>query len=352
MKEKVLVATADMTKKEGCFISARFSTMHENLCLKIKGATEGSYTLYAFNSKGEREEIYTASLTHTVEYRFDPIGLAVYHDSQEFDVEIRTEEAFEFSVVEEHDENAASAEEIVDFTEPMENGRMGVMIKRIDGVRELIPTVPRKAIIMGNSLVLGMFGAFGMCASSYDKDYFNYVTKEIKKYNPDCEFVRMHGSGLEQSPGDEGYSKWMYEEPNPGTGKPTYLSFTPDTDLIIIQLTDNVNTDEKVVDFDARIDKFLDTVRAMCPKARIIWVHGWYNELRTVETLKRVCAERDITRISIKDLCTVQNQAREQKYATKPNGEVIETPERYMTHPGDIGMKKIADRIIGALKLG
>ena len=229
---------------------------------------------------------------------------------------------------------------------------MGVLIKRIDGVRELVPTVPKRAIIMGNSLVLGMFNAFGMCASASDKDYFHYVTKEIKKYNPDCEFVRMHGSGLEQSPGDEGYSKWMYEEPNPGTGKPTYLSFTPDTDLIIIQLTDNVNTDEKVVDFNARIDRFLDTIRAMCPKARIIWVHGWYNELRTVDTLKRVCTERDIARISIKDLYTIPNQAREQKYATNPNGEVIEVPERWISHPGDLGMKKIADRIISVLKLG
>ena len=358
MKEKLLLGKNEISISEGKALSAKFATMHENLCLKIKAMAEGTavYTLFAYNSRGERSEIYSAEIPEggEAEYRFDPISLAVYRDSQEFDVEIAGKgiEITDFAVCEEYDESAVAAEPVTDFTAVMEDGHMGVRIKRIDGNEEIVPTIPKKAIIMGNSLVLGMFNAFGMCATASDKDYFYYVTKEIKKYNPDCECIRMHGSGLEQAPGDEGYSKWMYDEPNPGTGKPTYLSFTPDVDLIIIQLTDNVNTDEKVVDFNARIDRFLDSVRTMCPKARIIWVHGWYNAARTAEKLAEACSARGIARINIKDLYTVPNQAREQKYATRPDGSVIEIPEKYMSHPGDIGMKKIADRIISVLKLG
>ena len=98
MREKLLLSTKDISKSDGRYVSARFATMHENLCLKINGATEGSYTLYAFNSKGEREEIYSSKLGAVSEYRFDPIGLAVYHDSQEFEVEINTDDTVEFCV--------------------------------------------------------------------------------------------------------------------------------------------------------------------------------------------------------------------------------------------------------------
>ena len=361
MKEKLLVGKEMLKKTERGYISERFTTLHENLCLRLRLSAEAAcaYSLIAYNTKAEREVIYTAEPKGEAElfaeYRFDPISLAVYHDSKEFEVEINSTgavEVLEFAVVEEYDESVAKTEPVADFTRVMDDGTMGVLIKRIDGKEELVPTIPKKAIIMGNSLVLGMFNAYGMCASASDKDYFHYVTEEIKKYNPDCQCIRMHGSGFEQSPGDEGYSKWMYDEPNVGTGIPTYLSFTPDVDLIIIQLTDNVNTDEKVVDFNARIDKFLDSIRTMCPKARIIWVHGWYNDQRTAEKLTEVCEARNIARINIKYLCTIPNQARHQKYAKRPDGTVTEIPDRWISHPGDIGMKKIADRIISVLKLG
>jgi hypothetical protein len=287
-------------------------------------------------------------------YRFDPISLAVYHDSQEFLVEICAEAStvLDFSVCEEYEDGVAAAEETPDVTLICEDGSRGIYVKRLDGVRELVPTVPKKGIIMGNSLVLGMFNAYGMCSSASDKDYFHYVTTEIKKYNPDFTCARVHGSGFEQSETDEAYSKWLYEDPNPGTGKPTYLSFEPDVDFIIIQLTDNVNTDEKVVKFNERLDTFLEMIKTMCPKARIIWVHGWYNYLRTADKLKESCERFEIERINIRDLYTVKNQAREQKYATRPDGSVIEVPDRWISHPGDLGMKKIADRIIGVLKLG
>jgi hypothetical protein len=319
----------------------------------VKAEGDVTFTLMAYDSKGAKSEIYSCTGA-TLAYSFDPISLAVYRDSQEFRIEINA--PFEFSVeslsvCEVYEEDALTTEPTVNIVEPMEDGKNGVYVLRPDGIKELIPTVPNKGIIMGNSLVLGMFNSFGMCASAMDKDYFYYVTTEIRKYNPDFECARLHGSGFEHSENSEMYSKWFYEDPNPGTGKPTYLSFTPDVDFIIIQITDNVNTEEKMAFFNSNIDGFIAKIKTMCPKARVIFVHGWYNYLRTNEKVAEICDKYSIERVCIRDLYTVKNQARNQPTATRPDGTVIDVPDRWITHPGDLGMKKIADRLISVIKL-
>ena len=148
--EKMIVSISELKREEGKISCARFKTMHENLCLKLACEEEAKYTLVAFNSKGEREEIYSAELAGEGrffgEYRFDPISLAVYHDSQEFTVEITpaTARVLEFSVCEEYEDGVAEAEKTPDVTIIREDGSRGIFVNALTGCESLFPQCRRR----------------------------------------------------------------------------------------------------------------------------------------------------------------------------------------------------------------
>ena len=106
-------------------------------------------------------------------------------------------------------------------------------------------------------------GRFGMCATDSKHDYYYYVTRAILQKNPTAKFAKLSGTAFEGSKDLDTAGRWYAAK--------RYL-FSEDLDLIIIQLGDNVNDNEKKAAFGNNIRQLLAQIKADCPKARVICV--------------------------------------------------------------------------------
>lgn len=291
-------------------------------------------------------------------YNFDPISIAVYRNAVEFRAAVcpsaEGDELFltEFCIEEKQAEIQNEAGEIICNLITDRDGKRAVSVMQPDGSDITVPLVPKKVLFVGNSILLGMHNAYGMCASGPKKDYFYYVSEAIKEKNPDCEFFKLHGAGFEHAENEEMFEKWYSKELNTYTGQPpAEKSFTEDLDLIILQLTDNINNAEKVAAFLKNIDILLERIKTRCPRARLLWVHGWYQRGNSViyKKLLEVCHRWKIERVDISDLKSKENEAFVGQTYLDANGNQAPVKEIWLTHPGDAGMKKIAERIIDVL---
>lgn len=213
------------------------------------------------------------------------------------------------------------------------------------------PTIPRKVKFIGNSVLLGMDGnnqkggAFGMCATSPYKDYAYLVEMAILEKNPSCIFSKIHGADFETSETNAAAESYWTDNQS---------EFDTDLDLVIVQLGDNVNTETRQSVFAENYGKSLIAkIKQKCTKARIICVVGWFNPLKSQITVRDACAKYDCDYVSIYSLSTdPANKGQEGQTTTYYNGETIVTPSGYLSHPGDNGMRLIADRIIEKMNMG
>ena len=342
-----------------------FASVADTVVVRMEGKSDAEVAMTLFaKDKAERSfEIKTVCADagdFTLEYEFDPSSLAVYRDADVFYVELSskgTVEALSFSAKESVIQPSEAWKDDRNMLTVCENGEPGVFVKTISGDKIVVPRVPKKVLFVGNSLVYGMsHGYYGMCASAPDKDYFHYVSEYIKKFSPDCVFTKLYGSYLEHSENMEMFDDWYYRDAmKQFTVDDNFISaemmLDPELDLIFLQMGDNVNTDEKMETFKKAIFLFIERIKARCPGARIIFVHSWYGIHKTGETIKRACEEWDIERVDISCLHSIATEAREQKTYITRNGTVAEVSERWISHPGDLGMKKIAERMIEKLAL-
>lgn len=363
-------------KKGGGVWTGRFRSLaesvHLKLCGEIKGGGAVNYAVYAYDGQEREQVVYEQSVcpagekSFAVSYRFDPICLAVYQHAVSFRVAVFAEsEQAEFSLdrlsLEEEVSNNSSTQEGTDEDRggslvesagsvvTLENGEKGVVVFSGNGERRIVPLVPKKVLFVGNSLLLGMFQSYGMCSSAPDKDYASYVQWEICKYNPHCVFTKLMGSGFEMAESLEAFEAWFWREPVCNTKRPAKDSFTGDLDLILIQLTDNVNTDQRIAAFEKTADLLMERIRERSPNARIIWIHGWYNKYNTCDTLAALCRRWGLERIDISDLHRKENEAAIGQLCENENGNRVPAEDAWITHPGDAGMQKIAARIIQRL---
>lgn len=212
-----------------------------------------------------------------------------------------------------------------------------------DGAISTIRSIPNKAVVFGNSLTAG-FGTFGMAASDSKHDYYFYVRQFLLERNGALEMERHGASTWEGKTNSEERTSYVQ------TLIDSYLDGTED--LIIIQLSDNVNTDEKRATFPEDVHTLLRMLRTSCPKARIVWVAAWYGWNVNYEPIEKACVEMGIDLVDIRDLSTVAaNKSAIGNTYTKDDGTVVEiTSSGVASHPGDTGMKLIAERIIAVLE--
>lgn len=213
-----------------------------------------------------------------------------------------------------------------------------------------IPHIPSKVVFIGNSLLLGM-GFYGMCASSPQNDYAYYVEQAVLENNPNAEFVKLYGSKFEMSETEEIFEEWWNKEINKGSGKTVKDSFGSDTELTIIQLGDNVNNPSRVKGLAKNIEKLISGIRKTSSKARIIWVLGWYNRSNSYGIISSVCTKWNIPIVDISDINIKENQAFSGQECVLADGTKGKVKDGWITHPGDKGMKLIAERIIKAIDM-
>ena len=219
-----------------------------------------------------------------------------------------------------------------------------------DGVISANSLNLNKLAVFGNSLTkYDQIGGFGLAASNQDSDWFAYVKKYISNDSATASITRNSLSDWESMTNGTDRQAFFDQKM-----KPTIDS---DTDLVIIQAGDNVNTQEKANTFPQDTKKLIQNIRAVATKARIIWVGCWFvstfDNVDLIASIKTACAENSATFIDIRDLAkNTSNNSFIGAQITKPDGTVITVDNNgYAIHPGDAGHKKIADLVISQLNV-
>lgn len=326
---------------------------------KTKAGTNLGYELCFTDKEGkerlwQQEEITPkADGSFAVSFSFDPISLGIYQGAVSFTgkLKILSKEGeyclstFCFAPKEEEKQSPFK-----DSTPSYSTGNQ----QRKPG--EKIPF--RKVLLAGNSLLLGMCNLYGMCASSPKKDYAWYleealrkaVEKQSGKEEADkIEFRKIHGAPYEQAEDTAQADDWFYTMPNQYTGRPAKESFTEDLDLIVLQLSDNINSKARVENLKRTVDDFVTRIKEACPKAKLVWVFGWFNRDLTADCIMEACERHGLDWVDISDLHTTENEGFHGQSYELSDGTKEIAPDLWITHPGDRGMRQIADRILEAL---
>lgn len=213
-----------------------------------------------------------------------------------------------------------------------------------DGSISTISLTPTKAIFYGNSLTVG-FDNYGMAASDYQHGWADLVSQAVKSINPSFSYQSINGGNWENAT----TSADRIAELN-NTVKP---NIDASVDLIIIQLSDNVNTDEKKATFADDAKAMITWFRQQAPKARIVWIASWFNP-PLIPAIAEACKERGAL------LCDIEQYARPQQYKsyigavwTDRQGvkHTIDNAGQ-AAHPGDLGMQMIANSVMNTLGIG
>ena len=321
-----------------------FSSLCESCTLCVRAQTIASqaltYTLVGLNQKGESFVVYQkdfaadgageARLLH----EFDPVSLAVYQDAVAFFVRIDGE----------------SGELAVTLTE---NEQIAMQLQAVKARRQR----PKQkkgplghVLFVGNSILLGMEGRYGMCASSPEHDYAHHVTSAIRAVYPDCRFSKLYASPIEHAECEEDFENVFFKTPNELTHVPTCESFTPDLDLIILQMTDNINTEKKVATFWQTADRLLAYIKEKCPNATVVWAYGWFHKSAIFSRLLELCEQYDVEQADLRGCRCKANEAMSGHRYLSADGTIKTARDTWITHPGDDGMRAIADCILTTLR--
>ena len=349
-----ILTIKNLSEKNNAFTTEKLSSTAEKIVLKASGnATQNAaYVIYTYDKNGVESIASSNEIkcdNFSIDYSFDPLYLSVYHSAVEFRVELKGVTLDTFSLTEAAAENTG---EHVSFSNiVIENGEKKATVKQVDGTEITVPIVPKKVLFMGNSLLLGMT-YYGMCATDPQNDYYYHVSNKIKEYNPDCQFVKLHGVHFECNDSVQSFYDNVYKNPNRVTGRPTIVDLTDDIDLAIIQIGDNANNPERVEVYKQTCEPFMKILKENCPKARIIWVYGWYNKAPTHAELVAGLEKWKIESIDLSTMMPIkENQATKGQTYVKPDGSIEVAPDGWLSHPGNAGMYRIAKKILEKIGL-
>ena len=189
-------------------------------------------------------------------------------------------------------------------------------------------------LAIGNSLTLIPSWGRGICSTRPDNDYFHLIVKHLEN---------QHGTVVAYP-----YNMSPWERSNDRDACldliDVYLS--DKLDLVTIQLGENV-TDQTTYEKD--LEKLIAYVRQKAPKAQIIIIGDFWDKKKNVQ--RQQAAQN--TNCSFVDLSEIMNnkdyQSNEGQECLLPDGSTIQVSHAAATHPGDNGMKYIAEEVIAAI---
>lgn len=219
------------------------------------------------------------------------------------------------------------------------NGTKFRLLVDNNGNLSTVSSVPNRVAIFGNSILSHPWlKGMGMAASAPDKDYFTLVKNYIMSKNPWAVVERGNGADWESDPNNR---RATFDSK-------MKRSLSSNTDIVILQFGDNLNTDEKRKNLETDIPNLINWIRTASPKALIYWVGIYYASPDFVERIKRICQPLDVTFVDI------YQYSKDAKYKSEM-GKVLRLPDGsnytitnagVASHPGDLGHKAIADEII------
>ncbi|PEH08164.1 hypothetical protein CP354_04975 [Lactobacillus sp. UMNPBX3] len=234
--------------------------------------------------------------------------------------------------------NAAKTNKVNVISAP--NGQSYRLIVANDGSLSAVSTTPSNVTILGNSLTYE-HGKIGMAASDSNHDWYHYVTDYIMSKNASVKINDRTNMSIWESATSTADREKVFND----NIKPL---LSADTDLVIIQLGDNVNTAEKKATFAHDTGELLQQIHAVSPKAQVYWIYGWFGNYPEFFTpIANACDGNGAIGIDIRDLNKSGNTSYVGATRTGLDGSTWKiTNPGEAAHPGDAGMKSIADRVI------
>lgn len=210
-----------------------------------------------------------------------------------------------------------------------------------------LPTVPQKALFIGNSLIMGLGGQnggkFGMSAEDSKHDYYYLVTQAISQQNNKASFKRIYATTFEKCVDATSAKRWYQEQRS---------YFPADLDLVMIQLADNAKTASQQTAFKKNYGMLLKQIKADCPKARIICVASWYPRPALVASIIDACKANGCEFINISDMGSLKEYVPSSDYhITYNDGTAAVMTEAMKTHPNSKAFEVIAQRMLKMLKM-
>ena len=188
---------------------------------------------------------------------------------------------------------------------------------------------------IGNSLTLITSWGRGICSTRPDNDYFHLVSSELEN---------RHGTVVSYA---YNFSPWERAADRASTLDLIDGYLSEMLDLVTIQLGENVSY---TTTYETDLVNLIEYVRQKCPNAQIIVVGDWWdiekNEMRRIAASKTNSDFADLAEI----IWDKSYQSETGQVCYLQDGSAIEVPEGASTHPGDLGMRYIADRVIEKLK--
>ncbi|CCF28022.1 ORF910 [Leuconostoc citreum LBAE E16] len=221
------------------------------------------------------------------------------------------------------------------------NGTKYKLVVDNSGVLSTISSVPNKVLIIGNSLTLEK-GNIGMAASDGNHDYYQLVKNYILSANPNATVAERTSFSVWEMAENTANRDTLFNE----RIKPLLAT---DTDMVIVQLGDNVNTDARHATFANDVNKLVKNIRSVSPKATIIWVGSWFISYPTLMQEIKTAVENNGGLLA--DITKNSKDTAYQSYtgATRMGLDGVSfqvTSQGEASHPGDLGHKYIAEEII------
>lgn len=221
------------------------------------------------------------------------------------------------------------------------NGTKFKLVVSDDGVLSTKADTYSKINVSGNSLVNGINQGshgtknFGMCASDSKHDFNYLVQQAILAKNADATFTQTQISGIEMATNQAEYETYRDSIAD---------SYTSDTDLIILQIGDN--TTQYIDTFTDTFPQFLSWLKSRCPIADIVVVGTWFSKAVGYPVVKQCASDAGLKFVDISALNTTENQSTSGAIIAYDDGTTVTASESWVRHPGNVGMQKIADKII------
>jgi len=269
------------------------------------------------------EPLPLCSLTrgeHT--FSFDPAHYTVYHGVKDFVLEIACDAGMARDIrVWQEEARAPARDHSIGLPAPF--------------------VWPRRALLMGNSLLLG-FGEYGMCASSPERDFCAHVARALRAARPGAIIDKLKISDFEGCTDMAQARAWMQG--------PLREALSARPELVLIQCGDNVNTPEKLAVYRASCAELLSRVRRALPGAQVALIGEWYATGEKQALMAEACRLTGCAFVDIEGLRSERTMGKVGGRYLLAGGTLgVIDSEGVASHPGDAGMEAIARKIMDVL---
>lgn len=211
-----------------------------------------------------------------------------------------------------------------------------------DGELSTKPLNFQKVLYLGNSLLLGSNTdgthgrPFGLAATSYEESYQAKLNKLLNVTDSTC----VHDAVFEQSIKDSDSISYINSLDN---------DMTTSTDLVVVQIGDNVNTQKRYETFIKNFDLLIKKIKSINTHATIVIAGSWFDSYNLTIWLSNYAILNNVLFTNLNALNTKENMGIAGSIQTCDDGTQTVIKSSWATHPGDKGFTAIANAIYNTI---